>query len=134
MSEELWGAAPITESELVAWMAGASERVLRLPSEDRARELAVSVAARLGYEFASEKPDETGSLYASSGRLDDWIIYYPDDRWPALTPARVVPAGPVELEVSRGEVERAVAAQSLTNGWTITGITDAIMELLEASK
>lgn len=63
--------------------------------------------------------DETGSLYTSSGRLDDWFIYYPDECWPTLTPARVVPAEPVEL--SEAEVGELWDAHISNDDWGTWG-------------
>lgn len=199
----------ITEKELAEKLAEAyddSAHGFRCV-EDEADFLRVArrAAELLGVTLTPERP-EPGTWHiacSDSDRLPAfvtrqnrlWVFengmvredHDPDGQWPSLTPARVVPAEPVELSeaevgelwnavnvsrydwrgysgmfheqvtatvnaalvqhghgrvesdsaapaITRDQVERAVATQSLANGWTITGITDAVMELLEASK
>ena len=99
------------------------------------RNIARRAAELLGVTLAPEKPepgtwhivkdgpqvgdaarvDENGYLHVIGGNGKTLRDIHPDNTWPALTPARVVPAEPVEL--SEEEVGEIYEAESMSYHW-----------------
>lgn len=140
-------AQPITEKELAEKLESISASMLGLDKKEAWTRVAREAAELMGYEFTPEKPrpgtwhivkdgpqvgdaarvDEDGYLHVIGSNGKTLRDIHPDNTWPDLTPARIVPVTtPVTLtEEEVGELWDEYRVE-VTSPWRSWGVAPRV--------